>query len=62
MRYFWGARGPELGSGLEDVGVTPAAGDVLRQLCHDEREQRAAGLAIELGRVASALDRRSLWR
>ena len=62
MRYLWGARGLELGAGLESIGLTPAAADVLRGLAHAERQQRAAALASELGRLASALDQRSLWR
>lgn len=62
MRYFWGARGLELGSGLESLGLTPAAADVLRGLSHSTREARATALASELGRLAAALDQRSLWR
>jgi hypothetical protein len=62
MRYFWGARGLELGSGLEGVGITPAAADVLRGLSQPAREERAAALAAELGRLATTLDQRSVWR
>jgi hypothetical protein len=62
MRYFWGARGLELDSGLESASVTPAAADVLRGLSDAAREKRAAALAAELGRLAASLDQRSLWR
>jgi hypothetical protein len=62
MCYFWGARGPELGRGLDQVGVTPAAADVLHGLSHTERAQRAQALGAELGRLATALDQRGLWR
>jgi hypothetical protein len=62
MRYFWGARGLELQSGLEGVGVSSAAADTLSGLSHVERRERAAKLGAELGRLASELDRRSLWR
>ena len=62
MRYFWGARGLDLGSGLESVGVAPAAAETLRRLSHPTRDERAAALAAELGRIATALDQRSLWR
>lgn len=62
MRYFWGARGVDLGAGLDRVGLTPAAADVLRGLTDAARERRAAALASELGRLATSLDQRSLWR
>jgi hypothetical protein len=62
MRYFWGARGPELAEALDGVGLAPAAADVLRGLCHPERSERAQALGIELARLAAALDERGLWR
>ncbi|HYP91409.1 MAG TPA: hypothetical protein VEQ59_24750 [Polyangiaceae bacterium] len=62
MRYFWGARGAELGSGLDAAAVTPAAADVLTGLSHAEREVRARTLGVELGRLAAALDQRGRWR
>lgn len=62
MRYFWGTRGPALADALEQVGVSPAAADALRGLCHPERAERAAALGSELGRLATALDERGLWR
>lgn len=40
----------------------PAAADVLRGLCHAERAERAGALGTELGRLATALDERGLWR
>jgi len=62
MRYFWGARGPELEGALDGVGSTTPAADALGGLSHPEREKRAAALAVELGRIAHELDQRSLWR
>jgi hypothetical protein len=62
MRYFFGTRGAELSDALDGLGLHPAAADVLRGLCHSERNERARVLAGELGRLATALDRRSLWR
>jgi hypothetical protein len=62
MRYFWGARGEELAMPLQSLGLRPAAADALSGLCHAERSQRAHALAAELGRLATALDRRGLWR
>jgi hypothetical protein len=62
MRYFWGARGPALADALSGVGLLPAAADVLAQLCHPERNERAQALGTELARVAAALDERGLWR
>jgi hypothetical protein len=62
MRYFWGARGPELGDPLDPVGITTAAADALSGLGHAERAERARALGVELGRLAAALDQRGLWR
>ncbi|MES1188744.1 MAG: hypothetical protein ABUL60_33325 [Myxococcales bacterium] len=62
MSYFFGARGPSLGDALAEVGLVPAAADVLAGLCHPERAQRAQALGAELGRLAAALDERGLWR
>jgi hypothetical protein len=62
MRYFWGARGPTLADALDEVGLAPAAADVLAGLCHAERSERANALGVELARLATALDERGLWR
>ncbi len=62
LRYFFGARGPELAQPLEGVGLQAPAADVLAGLSHAERGERARALAVELGRLASALDQRGLWR
>ena len=62
MRYFWGTRGPALADALEGVGVQAATADVLIGLCHVERTERAKALGAELGRLATALDARGLWR
>ncbi|RYZ03243.1 MAG: hypothetical protein EOO73_28580 [Myxococcales bacterium] len=62
LRYFFGARGEALAEPLAAVGLKPASADTLRGLCHEERSERAQVLAVELGRLATALDERSLWR
>jgi hypothetical protein len=62
MRYFWGMRGPALADALEGVRVQAATADVLTGLCHAERAERAKVLGAELGRLATALDERGLWR
>ena len=62
MRYFWGARGEGLVDALDVVGLLPAAADVLSGLCHADRAERAKALGAELGRLATALDERGLWR
>lgn len=62
LRYFWGARGPDLSDALAELGVTPAAADLLGGLCHSERSARAQALGAELGRLSAALDERGLWR
>ena len=62
MRYFWGMRGSALADALEGVGVQAATADVLTGLCHAERAERAKALAAELGRLATALDARGMWR
>jgi len=62
MRYFWGARGAALADALDDVGLAPAAADVLAGLCHTQRAVRAQALGDELGRLSAALDERGLWR
>lgn len=62
MRYYWGQRGPGLADALGNVTLAPAAAEVLTGLCHAERSERARALGAELGRLASALDERGLWR
>jgi hypothetical protein len=62
LRYFWGARGPELGEGLEQVGTQPVAAEVAAALSREERAERARALGTELARVAAALEQRSLLR
>jgi hypothetical protein len=62
MRYYWGQRGPALADALDGVALAPAAAEVLTGLCHAERAERAKALGAELGRLASALDERGLWR
>lgn len=62
MRYFWGARGAELSGALDAGATSSAAADLLQRLGHAERDQRATALAVELGRLATALEQRSLWR
>lgn len=62
MRYFFGARGPELAEPLAAVGLEPTGAEALRGLCHEERSERAKALAVELGRLATALTERGLWR
>ncbi|MDF3067618.1 MAG: hypothetical protein K0R38_3219 [Polyangiaceae bacterium] len=62
LGYFFGARGPVLAEPLAGVGLQSTSADVLRGLCHEERSERAKTLAVELGRLATALDERGLWR
>lgn len=62
LRYFWGARGAALGDGLEQLGMPAAAADLLSALSHADRAQRAKALSVELGRLATALEQRSLLR
>ena len=62
MRYFWGARGPVLAEALDGVGLLPAAAEVLAGLSREQRAERAQTLGVELGRLATALDERGLWR
>jgi hypothetical protein len=62
LRYFWGARGDALVDALQPVGVQPAAAAVLAGLTQSERSERARVLAAELGRIATALEQRSLSR
>jgi len=62
MRYYFGLRGPTLADAIEGVGVQAATADLLRGLCHAERTERAKALGAELGRLATALDERGLWR
>jgi hypothetical protein len=62
LRYFLGARGQTLSEGLEHVGVHTATADVLSALSHSERAERARALGVELGLLASELERRSLTR
>ena len=47
---------------LDDVGLAPAAADVLAGLCHTQRAVRAQALGDELGQLSAALDERGLWR
>ena len=60
LRYFWGARAEQLTEGLEHVGTQPATADALSGLSHAERAERAQALGVELGRLAAALEQRSL--
>ena len=60
LRYFFGARGAALGEGLERVGTQTATADVLSALSHADRGERAKALSVELGRLAAALEQRSL--
>jgi len=62
IRYYFGTRGPALADALDGVGVVPVAADVLSGLGHAERSERAKVLGAELGPLATALDRRGLWR
>jgi hypothetical protein len=62
LRYYFGARGPNLAEPLAGLGLSPACEETLQALCHAERGERAKGLAAELGRLATALDERGLWR
>jgi len=62
MRYFFGARGPELADALAGLPLQPTATDVLRGLAHAERAGRAQALGAELSRLSAALDQRGLWR
>jgi hypothetical protein len=62
LRYFFGARDAALGEGLEQIGTASAAADVLSALSHAERAERAKALSVELGRLATALEQRSLTR
>jgi hypothetical protein len=62
LRYFFGTRGAALGEGLEQTGTAAAAADVLSALSHTDRAERAKALSVELGRLATALEQRSLTR
>jgi hypothetical protein len=62
LRYYFGARGTELSAPLAAVGLQPASEETLRGLGHEDRVERAKALAVELGRLAVALDERGLWR
>ena len=62
LRYYFGARGAVLAEPLAAVGLQSASADTLRGLCQEERTERARVLAVELGRLATALDERGLWR
>jgi hypothetical protein len=62
LRYFWGARGAALAEGLEQLGTQAAAADVMNALSHADRAERARALSVELGRLATALEQRSLLR
>jgi hypothetical protein len=60
--YLFGARGEAVGDALSSLPLQPVAADLLRGLCHTERNERARALAGELGRLSTALDERGLWR
>jgi hypothetical protein len=62
LRYFFGARGADLSEPLSAVGLHPAAAEVHMGLGRTERSERARVLAAELGRLATTLDERGLWR
>ena len=62
MRYYFGARGPNLADALASPSLQPATVDLLAGLCHDDRGERARVLGGELARLAAALDERGLWR
>ena len=57
MRYFLGARGPELSEALPSVGSE--ARSVLARLEHQDRARRAEALALEVGQVVRALEART---
>ena len=57
MRYFLGARGPELENALE--APCPEARSLARDLEHSDRQRRADVLASELGHVVRALEART---
>jgi hypothetical protein len=61
-RYLFGTRGEALVDALSSLPLAPSAADLLRGLCHSERNERARALAGELGRLSTALDERGLWR
>lgn len=61
LRYFFGARGAELGSGLEGGGGR-ATSELVGALTSAERNERARALGAELGRLKLALEQRSLLR
>lgn len=62
MRYFWGTRGGDLADAFQELPLASAAAEVLSNLSHIERSERAQALGAELARLASALDERGLWR
>jgi hypothetical protein len=62
LRYYFGARGAVLAEPLAAVGLQPGSAETLRALCDEARSERAKALAAELGRLATALDERGLWR
>ena len=62
MRYYFGARGEALTCALGALALQPAAADALRGLASEQKAERARVLAVELGRLAAALDERSLAR
>jgi hypothetical protein len=60
LRYFWGARGNQLSDGFGKLPLCHATADLLQQLSVEERSERARALGAELGRLAAALEQRSL--
>jgi hypothetical protein len=57
-RYVLGTRGNALSAGLERLGPAerPAVDEIMAQLAHGVREQRARVLAAEAGRMLRALN------
>jgi hypothetical protein len=57
-RYLLGTRGEALAAGLERLGADerPALDEIVAQLAHGVREQRARVLAAEAGRMLRALN------
>lgn len=58
MRYVLGTRGDALARGLERLGPAerPALDEIVAQLAHGVREQRARVLAAEAARMLRALN------
>ena len=62
MRYYWGSRDAALADAFGALPVHPATADLLQDLGHAERAKRAQALGLELGRLATALEQRSLLK